>query len=351
MHRLLERQLRKAFSDEPLLDDHHLRDNVAPGLAAFVGMVDAAYVAEDEDRSQFERSLNLASEELFERNRQLEGELMERRRLEVELRVGEKLRAVGQLAAGIAHEINTPIQFVGDSLHFLGEAFTDLRALVEGYELVVARAEPEEQEGLKELVERVDLPYLRHSVPKAVARCQNGIERVATIVRALKNMAHPDAIEQQPADLNAAIENTLVVCASQIKLVADVALDLRAERHVMCHVGEIQQVLLNMIINAVHAIEECKQTSGLPGTIRITSREEGDDCVLTIADDGSGIPAAIQERMFEPFFTTKPMGKGTGQGLAISRSLIVERHGGKLTFESRVGEGTTFTIRLPVNGL
>ncbi len=355
MHRLLERQLRKAFPQRGLLRDGELIHDVEPELASFIRMVDAAYAAEDEDRLQFERSLNLASEELFERNRQLESELMERKRLEVELRVGEKLRSVGQLAAGIAHEINTPIQFVGDSLYFLGEAFDELSELLRAFEAMLsapadAAADAERLAKVRELVALADLPYLTEAVPRAVTRCRGGIDRVGTIVRALKNMAHPDALEQEPADLNLAIENTLVVCAHQFRLVADVALDLRATRRVSCHLGEIQQVLLNLIVNAAHAIGERMGTTGARGTISIATSDDGDDSVVAVRDNGTGIPLSIRDRLFEPFFTTKEVGKGTGQGLCISRSLVVERHGGKLDFESVVGQGTTFTMRLPVRG-
>ena len=354
MHRLLERQLRKAFTKKLVSPDGKLSSEVDPELLRFVEMVEAAYAAEEEERAQFERSLNLASEELFERNRQLETELMERARLEVELRVGEKLRAVGQLAAGIAHEINTPIQFVGDSLHFLDEAFGEICTLLSSYEEAVASLPSHSQSARTEsaaaLCESSDFLYLKGAVPKAILRCVSGVERVAIIVRALKNLAHPDAAEQEQADLNAAIENTLVVCASQIKYVADVELDLSASSSVLCHMGEIHQVLLNLIVNAAQAIGEQRGEGGPRGTIRIGTREEENDYVITIADDGPGIPEAVRDRMFEPFFTTKPVGKGTGQGLYISRSLVVERHGGKLTFDSSVGEGTTFTIRLPLAG-
>ena len=354
MHRLLERQLRKAFHKRVLSRDGQLLPDVDPELVQFVDMVQAAYAAEEEDRAQFERSLHLASEELFDRNRRLETELLERARLEIELRVGEKLRAVGQLAAGIAHEINTPIQFVGDSLHFLEEAFREICILLSAYEEAVAALPTASRSELTAsavaLAENSDFSYLKDAVPKAIVRCTGGVERVAIIVRALKNMAHPDATEQEQADLNAAIENTLVVCASQVKYVADVELDLSARSRVLCHMGEIQQVLLNLIVNAAQAIGEHSGEGGRRGTIRIGTREEGNDCVITIADNGAGIPEAIRDRMFEPFFTTKPVGKGTGQGLYISRSLVVERHGGKLTFDSSVGEGTTFTIRLPIAG-
>ena len=343
MHPLLERQLSKAFPGQPREDEEFLR---------FVRAVDDAYGAADEDRKQLERSLYLASDELFERNGRLESELEERKRLEVELQLAEKLRAVGQLAAGIAHEINTPIQFIGDSLHFLREAFADIERLLEVYEMT-SLASPDERgiaESIRSLIDEIDLPYLREEVPRAVARCGDGTERVARIVRALKFLAHPDSREQETADVNAAIENTLIVVANEIKYVADVSLALDARHKVRCHVGEIQQVLLNLLVNASHAIAERYGDSGKRGTIRVATRDEGGDVVIMIGDDGNGITPAARARILEPFFTTKPVGKGTGQGLSIARTLVVDRHGGQLTFDSTPGTGTVFTMRLPVEG-
>jgi len=320
MHPLLCRQLRK-----------WLPDGVDRGeLARFLEAVDQAYRAADDDRAQLERSLSLASEELYERNRRLERELEERTRLEVELQQAEKLRAVGQLAAGVAHEINTPIQFIGDSLSFLSDAFTEVASLF-----------ADREDG--------DFPYLRGEIPRALERCRDGADRVATIVRALKTLAHPDGKEQEPADVNAAIENTLIVVANELKYVADVELELASTRRTRCHIGAIQQVLLNLLVNAAHAIHD-RVHMNARGKIRVTTQDDGADLVITVGDDGAGIAPAVRERIFEPFFTTKPVGKGTGQGLSIARSLIVDRHGGQLTFESAVGVGTTFTIRIPAEG-
>jgi two-component system, NtrC family, sensor kinase len=321
MHPLLGRQLRKWLPDGV---DHR-------ELARFLEAVDQAYRAADDDRVQLERSLSLASEELYERNRRLERELEERKRLEVELQQGEKLRAVGQLAAGVAHEINTPIQFIGDSLSFLGDAFCEIASLF-----------ADRDDG--------DFPFLRGEIPRAIGRCRDGADRVATIVRALKTLAHPDGKEQEPADVNGAIMNTLIVVANELKYVADVELALASTRRPRCNIGEIQQVLLNLLVNAAHAIQERVRGTSARGKISVTTRDDGPDLVISIGDDGAGIPPAIRERIFEPFFTTKPVGKGTGQGLSIARSLIVDRHGGQLTFESTVGVGTTFTIRIPVAG-
>lgn len=325
MHPLLARQLRKAGLDGGAR---------GPELEQLIAAIDDAYVAADTDRVRLERSLQLASDELFERNRRLESELAQRKQLELELQHAEKLRAVGQLASGVAHEINTPVQYIGDSVRFLADAFGDLDLALDDE---VRRRDEE-------------TAFLRREVPHALARCNDGVQRVANIVRALKMLAHPDDSKQHPADLGEAIRNTLVVCAGEVKHVADVHVELGSRRPVTCHIGEIQQVLLNLLVNAGHAVADRIGNSPERGTIAIETRDEGDDVVISIRDDGPGIPAEIRKRIFEPFFTTKPVGKGTGQGLPIAHSLIVDHHGGQLTFDSTVGVGTTFTIRLPAAG-
>ncbi len=341
MHPLLERQLRNAFPHIQVDDE----------FAGFLRAVDAAYVAADEDRAQLERSLHLTSGELFERNRRLEDELRERKRLELELHLAEKLRAVGQLAAGIAHEINTPVQFISDSLQFLQAAFTDLSVLLSAREQAMdSTIDAALKAKLASQNAQIDLPFLREEVPAALQRCQDGTRRVADIVRALKELSHPGSSEQQPADINKAVRNALIVASNEIKYVADVELQLQDCREIPCNASEIQQVLLNLIVNASHAIAACKDRQGGKGLISIGTRESGDELIITVADNGTGIADSARERIFEPFFTTKPVGKGTGQGLPIAHSLIVERHGGLLSFESTPGKGTTFSIRLPLAG-
>lgn len=283
-------------------------------------------------------------------------DITERRRLEVELRHAQKLEAVGSLAAGIAHEINTPIQFVGDNTRFLQNAFRDLARLLADYDRLYDHAvHGAAPAGLlhevKAAREKADWDYLQVEVPKALEQALDGVERVANIVRAMKDFSHVDRrAEKLAADINKAIESTLIVARNELKYVADVQTDFGAIPPVPCHLGDLNQVVLNLLINAAHAIGDVVKNSTKKGLVTVRTREV-DGCVeIAIADTGTGIPEAIRTKIFDPFFTTKDVGKGTGQGLALARAIIVEKHGGTLTFETEAGKGTTFYVRLPLAG-
>jgi two-component system NtrC family sensor kinase len=282
-------------------------------------------------------------------------DLRERKRLELELRQAQKLESVGRLAAGIAHEINTPVQFISDSIHFLRDAAQEFAAVLQKLQAVrqsVLAGEPatEVAAAANEAEIAADLPYLLGNVPKAFERCLDGLNRVATIVRSIKEFAHPDAKEKTPIDLNRAIASTITIARNEYKYVADVETDFGDLPLLTCHPGELNQAILNIVVNAAHAIGDAIAGSEHRGRIAVRTRQEGEDVVISIADTGAGIPLAIREQIFDPFFTTKEVGKGTGQGLAIARTVVVEMHQGKLTFESEVGRGTTFFIRLPLSG-
>jgi two-component system NtrC family sensor kinase len=282
-------------------------------------------------------------------------DITERKLLELELRHAQKLEAVGGLAAGIAHELNTPIQFVGDNVRFLQDAFGSTERLLGGYRdlyqmVLSGKPDPALLDSIRHAESSEDRDYLREEVPKALAQTLDGVNRVATIVRAMKEFAHPAQGEMAPADLNKAIANTLVVARNELKYVADVETDFGDLPPVHCNLGDLNQVFLNLFVNAAHAVGDAVKGTGGRGMIRIKTRREGDYAVVAISDTGCGIPENIHGRIFDPFFTTKEVGRGTGQGLAISRSIVVEKHGGTLTFESQMGQGTVFYIRLPVRG-
>lgn len=282
----------------------------------------------------------------------------EQLRAATELAAAQRLAAVGTLAAGIAHEINTPVQFVNDSLHFLRDAMCDVFALVEamGNEHLAVTGHASQVQldaaaaATDEAIEAADLRYLHDRVPRAFERCIEGLERVATIVRSMKEFAHPAQKAMSPTDLNRAIQSTLVVARNEYKYVAELATELGELPLVTCHVNDINQVVLNIVVNAAHAIGDVVKDTGQKGTITVRTLHEDDTVVIAIADTGGGIPETIRDRIFDPFFTTKGVGRGTGQGLAIARTIINEKHAGSLTFEAKRGEGTTFFIRLPVHG-
>lgn len=282
-------------------------------------------------------------------------DITSRMKMEVELRHAQKLEAVGGLAAGIAHEINTPIQFLADNTRFLQDSFLDTIKLVEKLDEVMAAGErgeirPNLLEEERRLRETVDWPYLEKEVPKALEQMQEGINRVATIVRAMKDFSRVDQTSEKGyADLNKALESTLVVARNELKYVANVKTEFGELPPVSCHLGDLNQVFLNLLVNAAHAIGDVVKDSGEKGLITVRTWQEDDTVVIAISDSGTGIPEGIRTKIFDPFFTTKEVGKGTGQGLAIARSIVVEKHGGTLTFDTVTGKGTTFYIRLQVN--
>ncbi|HTV60035.1 MAG TPA: ATP-binding protein [Verrucomicrobiae bacterium] len=278
-----------------------------------------------------------------------------RKQMEVELRHAQKLEAVAGLAAGIAHEINTPIQFVADNTRFLQNSFLETINLVKGQDEIIAAASlgpvaPELLARDRDLRERMDWTYLESEVPKALEQMLEGIGRVATIVRAMKEFSHVDqSTEKTYADLNRALESTLVVARNEFKYVADIRTEFGAIPPVACHLGDLNQVFLNLLVNAAHAIGSVVRDTGEKGLVTVRTRHDGATVEIAISDTGTGIPESIHSKIFEPFFTTKEVGKGTGQGLALARAIVVEKHGGTLTFDTEVGKGSTFYVRLPVN--
>jgi|GEM_PF-776470 len=285
-------------------------------------------------------------------NRALQEALEQRDRMEEELRLAQKLEAIGQLAAGVAHEINTPIQYVGDNAEFLENAFACATEVLKAWR---AAGEADDLDALRALREearrtsaRTRFADFAEEVPEACEQMQIGIEQVSEIVRALKEFSHPSSTDRMPADLNHCIETTLVVAKNEYKHLAelDVALGPGLDQ-VPCIVAEVNQVFLNLVVNAAHAIADARSPNAPRGTIRIVSRREGNFAVVVIEDTGAGVPTAIQHRIFDPFFTTKEVGRGSGQGLAIANR-IVRRHNGTLRLDTSYIHGARFVVRLPI---
>lgn len=279
----------------------------------------------------------------------------ERDLMETHLRQAQKLESVGQLAAGIAHEINTPIQYIGDNIRFIEESFAGLGGLLRDYQNLAAAVQtnavtPELIAAMELTGKAVDLAYLSREIPLAVRQSLEGIGQVSNIVRAMKEFSHPGSTDKVAIDLNHAIETAVTVARSEWRYVAEVVTDFAPGLPtVPCLPGEFNQVILNLVVNAAHAIGDVvKKAEGTKGIIKISTRQDDPWAEIRISDTGAGIPEAIRHRIFDPFFTTKGIGKGTGQGLAIAWSTVVDKHGGQLSFESTVGQGTTFMIRLPL---
>jgi signal transduction histidine kinase len=300
---------------------------------------------------ELERRVAERTRELAAANERLRSEMAERLRVEAELRLSQKLQTIGQLAAGIAHEIKTPLQFVGGNIEFLKESYDRLRGLVSAYATVtesVKEQNPQAARVIANAEEDAELPFLDESIPVAASDMQVGLLRIASIVESLREFGRVDALEKIPTDINRLIQNTLTLTRSAVSRIADVEMSLGEIPVIECHAGELGQVMMNLLINAAQAIETTIDRAAQRGTISITSCLDGGHIDIAVADTGCGIPAAIRERIFDPFFTTKEVGKGTGQGLALAWKTVVDRHQGSLTFETQPGRGTTFHVRIPV---
>ncbi len=313
---------------------------------------------------------NLALEQIVARKtRQIHAQRAELEKLVDDLRAtqtqllqAQKLEAIGQLAAGIAHEINTPTQYVSDNVIFLGKAFGKISDVLElAEELVselagdgeVARSNGQVVEEARQRLRRARLDYLREQVPKAIAQSREGLQRITTIVKAMKDFSHPSAGSKERIDLHQAIATTLTVARNEWKYVADVVTEFDESLPLVpCLRDELNQVVLNLVVNAAHGIAEAHARSeteeNRKGTITVRTRRLAEMAEISVEDTGCGIPEAHRARIFEPFFTTKPVGKGTGQGLAIAYSVVVDKHQGTIFFESTEGVGTTFFLRIPL---
>lgn len=271
--------------------------------------------------------------------------------LEIQLAQSQKLEAIGVLAAGIAHEINTPVQYVNDYVSFVGKAVADLFSIVESYRIVVSEKMPQEIKKLKSMEDDIDLEFLKEEMPQAIANSQEGLERITTIVRAMRDFSHVGVEGKKViADVNKAIESTITITKNEWKYVAEMETDFDpAAGAVSCYIQELKQVVLNLIINASHAIKEkIGEQSSEKGVISIKTKKKDKALIISISDTGIGIARENRAKIFDQFFTTKDVGKGTGQGLAMAYAVIVNKHGGKIDFTTKENEGTEFTIVIPI---
>jgi signal transduction histidine kinase len=278
--------------------------------------------------------------------------------MEIQLRQAQKLEAIGQLAAGIAHEINTPTQFIGDNATFLRDSFAESFALMGrlmAHLMEIRRMGGDAGEAAGKALDEMagtDLDYLGTEIPKAIQQSLDGVGRISKIVKAMKDFSHPGDEAQTLTDLHRAIESTITVSRNEWKYVAALEMEFdQALPLVPCFPGEFNQVVLNLVVNAAHAIEASKdrRPAGGLGKIIVKTTLHPAEVEVSVSDDGTGIPEDIQQRVFEPFFTTKPLGKGTGQGLAIAYKVIVDKHGGRILLDSVPGRGTTFRLFLPLS--
>ena len=282
-----------------------------------------------------------------------------RKRAQRELDRTQMLQNLGRLTAGIAHEINTPIQFVGDNLHFLSNSFQHINELLKIYgdfnEIVISKQDGDESisaeiEKITAFKEQMDVDYIVSEIPHAIAQTIDGINRVSTMIRAMRDFSHVDERRMALANLNKALKTAIVILRNEIKYTTDVKMELDSDLpQVLCCIDEINQVFLILLTNAAQSISEFTAgQSSNRGVITITTKHVDGNVVISISDTGGGIASEIRDRIFEPFFTTKPAGMGTGQGLSIARSIIVDRHAGSLEFETGDDTETKFTVSLPV---
>jgi len=279
-------------------------------------------------------------------------DVTEARRLVREMAQGQKLESVGRIAAGVAHEINTSVQFISDSVRFVRHALRDVPHALADYRALTAdvlsgKDVIDAAKKAADTDEAADVDYFLKNAPDALDRAIEGIGRVGSIVRSMTEFAHPDARSKADVDLNRAIKTTLNMARNEYKTVAELVTEFGDIPTVHCHAGDINQVVLNLLLNAAHAISDVVDGTSAKGRITVRTRGIGDFVEISISDTGDGIPEDVRGRIFEPFVTTKEVGRGTGQGLALSRGIVAEKLKGSLHFETETGKGTTFFIRLP----
>lgn len=308
-----------------------------------------------EQSMALEQMLAERTQELQSRHHDLEVALSELRQAQAKLLHSQKLEAIGSLAAGIAHEINTPAQFASDNTTFLRKSFTRLVPLIQTYKTLLEDLEngaidSERIHSERERLTKAKVDFLIAEIPNALEGALEGLGRIGSIVRAMKEFSHPSNGLAQPYDLREIINTTVTVTKNEWKYLAELDTEFDPDLEpVLCLRDELSQVLVNLIVNATHAISSSTQNGALgKGQIKVSTHKVDGMAEIRVNDNGCGIPESIRHRVFEPFFTTKPVGSGTGQGLAIAYSVVVDKHGGNISFSSTEGLGTTFVVRLPL---
>lgn len=272
--------------------------------------------------------------------------------LEIQLAHSQRMESIGVLAAGIAHEINTPVQYVNDYVTFVGKAVGDLFGILDAYKKLISADLPKEVGKVLKMEEDLDLDFLKEEMPEAVVNAQEGLDRITTIVRAMRDFSHAGMDEAKTmANINKAIESTITITKNEWKYIAEIETDFDPAAVLECYSQDLKQVILNLVINAGDSIKEkIGEQPKEKGLIKITTKKDAKKVVISIKDTGCGIPEEYKNKIFDQFFTTKDVGKGTGQGLAIAYSVVVQKHGGRIYFNTANNEGTEFIIELPVEG-
>jgi two-component system, NtrC family, sensor kinase len=283
-------------------------------------------------------------------------DITKRKEMERQLLQAQKMEAIGHLSAGIAHEINTPAQYIADNLNFLKKSFRDILHMMGKYAELAALCEsdavyPELVRAIRSVGDRLDVDYLEQEVPEAAVQAIDGVAQITKIVTAMKDFVRPETKNKELCNLNHLVQNSITISSAEWKRFAEVEADSSLELlEIYCIRGAMAQVFINLILNAADAIETVvREGRKSSGKIVISGERNDKSITISISDDGCGIPEENQGRIFDPFFTTKPVGRGTGQGLAVVYDVIVTKHQGRITFDSEPGKGTVFYLHLPLS--
>jgi signal transduction histidine kinase len=312
---------------------------------------------QDLESRVIERTIELSQSEaeLRQKTKQLEDSLAHLKQTQAQLVQTEKISSLGQLVAGIAHEVNNPVGFVSGNIEHISQYVQDLLTLIDLYQ----QEYPEPSDEIQDELETIDLDFIKEDLPNILNSMNLGMERIKGIMSSLRTFTRADKGEKQPADINEGLESTLMILQHRLKAnKARPAIELVKSYGelplVRCYGGQLNQVFMNLIANAIDVLDEASQNRTFaeleanPNIIRIQTEQVGDRAIVRISDNGLGMSQSVQQEIFDAFYTTKPVGKGTGLGLSISRQIIEEKHGGKLTCISTPGQGTEFAIEIQI---